>query len=545
MHGLLLATVPLLAQVAKAAPARQQDAEKRNLVCVQVEPSTVFMPTTIYVTATAQLASSAVTVAVVPSDASEPPSPKSTVTVFSSGGQPPEPKVVTITGLKWGNGTQWTNRTANCTEPSAAGRLLGTGTAAASMASGLVSSSPANTNPPMANNKGLAPRNVLYFTNWGIYGANYQPQDVPVSNVTHLLYAFGDLKADGTVISSDPYADVQKRYNGDSSSKRGNNAYGVVNQLYSMKKKNRALKTLFSIGGFTYSQQGKFSQFAGTEQGRKTFASSAVKMLADWGMDGLDIDWEYPENAAEAKNFVQLLKETRHALDEYAAGTGQKYHYLLTVAASAGPDHYRKLDLKAMDRYVDTWHLMAYDYAGTWDETAGHQANIHADPSNMASTKFSTAQAVNDYTKAGIASDKIVLGLPLYGRSFGDTDGLGKPFKGTGKTSPQDGITLYRDLPRAGADIKFDHLVGATWSYDRSSRELISYDGVESTRMKANYVRNKGLGGAVFWEASGDKKGVESLVSTMANSLGDLEHSQNMLSYPKSQYDNIKSGVTT
>lgn len=308
-----------------------------------------------------------------------------------------------------------------------------------------------------------------------------------------------------------------------------------------LKKEHRTLKTLLSVGGWTYSQAGKF-KIAATEQGRKNFASSAVKLVADWGMDGLDIDWEYPENNVEAQNFVQLLNETRSAMDTYASKNGQKYHYLLTVATSAGPKTYQTLDIKGMDRYVDSWHLMAYDYAGNWDTTTGHQANIQEDTSNKLDTKFNTEQAVNAYTQAGVAPNKLVLGLPLYGHSFAGTDGLGKPYSGNSKGSGEGGIWKYRDLPRPGAEIKTDDKLGAAWTYDPNARELVTFDNVQTTKLKASYVKNKGLGGAFFWEASGDKTGPESLVGAMADCLGELDTSENMLDYPESQYSNIRNG---
>uniref|UniRef100_A0A0P0BZ39 Endochitinase 1 n=1 Tax=Hypocrella siamensis TaxID=696354 RepID=A0A0P0BZ39_9HYPO len=541
MYSSVLSILPLLAQIVTAAPAQRQDAHRRDLMCIEVKASTIYLPTTIYINGASQPTPIPTITQVKGSEAQLAAAASPTAT-----NKPVQPnKIIVTEGLRWGNKTRFGNSTANCTDHRGTGKMLDVGITA-NLPTKVKAGKAAKPTAPIAyidTSKSVAPRNVLYFTNWGIYGANYQPQDVPADKVTHLLYAFGDMKDDGTVVSSDPYADVQKRYDGDALFKRASDAYGVVNQLYGMKKKNRNLKTLLSIGGYTYSQQGKFLKFAGSDQGRKTFASSAVKLLADWGLDGIDIDWEYPANAAEAKYFVELLKETRAALDDYAAANGQKYHYLLTVAASAGPDHYRLLDLKAMDQYVDAWHLMAYDYAGTWDTTTGHQANVNADPSNMASTKFNTDQVVGDYTRAGIAPSKLVLGLPLYGRSFGDTDGLGKPFQGAGDGAQQ-GSILYRDLPRSGATVQVDGRVGAAWSYDAKARQLVSFDNVASAKLKANYVKNKSLGGAVFWEASGDKKGDESLVDTMARSLGHLDETNNMLSYPQSQYDNIKNGAS-
>ncbi|EAA36073.3 glycoside hydrolase family 18 protein [Neurospora crassa] len=384
-------------------------------------------------------------------------------------------------------------------------------------------------------------RNAVYFTNWGIYGANFQPQQLPASQITHVLYSFADIKPDGQVVSSDTYADLEKRYPGDSWSEPGENAYGCVKQMYLLKKRNRNMKVLLSIGGWTYSP--KFPPVAATEEGRRRFASSAVKLVQDWGFDGLDIDWEYPTNAREAQDFVLLLRACRQALDDYARQYAPGYHFLITIAAPAGPQHYGVMDLPGMNPYIDSWHLMAYDYAGSWDSTTGHQANLLPSPKNLLTTRFNTDQAVRDFVRRGIPANKIVLGLPLYGRSFEGTDGLGKPYSGIGAGTLEPGTWVYRDLPRPGAKEEYDNLAKATYSYDALSRELITYDNVLSALVKTKYIFLRGLGGAVFWEASGDKTGAESLIGTLATQMKRLDQTKNLLAYPASRYANIRAGV--
>lgn len=378
----------------------------------------------------------------------------------------------------------------------------------------------------------------------GIYGANYQPQSLPASKITRVYYAFASFGSDGTVTSSDPYADLQKHYPTDSWNDAGNNAYGCVKQLYLLKKKNRQLKVILSIGGWTDSP--KFPAMAASATARQTFARSAVKLVTDWGFDGIDLDWEYPENPTQASDFVKLLAELRKQLSAWTAANAPGYRFLLTVASSAGPDHYNVLDLKGADQYLDSWNLMAYDYAGSWDTTAGHQANLFVDPGNPNAAKYSTDRAVRDYIAKGVPASKILLGLPTYGRSFDSTDGLGKSFHGVGPGSPtlqQPGLWLYKDLPRPGATEMYDEVAGASYSYDLTARELISYDNVRSAKLKGSYLKAKGLAGSFFWEASGDKQGAESLVGTLADSLGRLNGQRNLLSYPTSQYDNIRSGL--
>ena len=341
---------------------------------------------------------------------------------------------------------------------------------------------------------------------------------------------------------SDSYADTEKHYPTDSWNDVGKNAYGCVKQLFLLKKKNRHLKVLLSIGGWTYSS--RFAPIAATEAGRQRFASSAVKLMGDWGFDGLDLDWEYPANAAEARDFVLLLQACRRALDAYAAQHAPTYRFWMTIAAPAGASHYKTLDIRGMDPFLDAWHVMAYDYAGSWDPTTGHQANLFLSASNPAATKFSTEQAVRDYVAAGVAPHKLVLGMPLYGRAFEATAGPGQPYSGVGTGSVEPGVWMYRELPRPGAKEVWDDAAKASYSYDAATKELITYDTVQSVQTKGKFLVNKGLGGAVFWEASGDRKGRESLVSAVKGQMGGmLEGRQNLLSFPGSQYENMRGGM--
>lgn len=342
-------------------------------------------------------------------------------------------------------------------------------------------------------------------------------------------------------VSSDSYADLQKHYPTDSWNDSGNNAYGCVKQLYILKKHNRNLKVLLSIGGWTYSP--KFAPIAATASGRQQFASTAVQLVQDWGLDGIDIDWEYPEDAGQAQNFVQLVQACREALDTYAEQNAPGYHFLITIASPAGPQNYQILDLQGMDPYVDVWNLMAYDYAGSWDAVSGHQANVYPDLLNPPSTPFNTDQAVRYYLSQSVPAGKLVLGLPLYGRSFEQTAGPGEPYDGIGAGTLQAGVWLYKDLPRAGAAEFYDHSANASYSYDGATEEMITYDNIDSAEVKAKYLIDRGLGGAIFWEASGDRNDSTSLVATLATRMADLEEELNLLSYPTSQYDNIRDGM--
>lgn len=204
-----------------------------------------------------------------------------------------------------------------------------------------------------------------------------------------------------------------------------------MKQLFLHKKRNRSLKTLLSIGGWTNS--GNIPLPASTEVGRRKFAESAVGLLKDIGLDGLDIDWEYPKDDAEAGHYVLLLRTIREALDGYANSLPQRPHFLLTIASSCGKENYTRMHLREMDQYLDFWNMMAYDFTGPWGAKAGHQANILPSRQNPASAPHTTEAAVKYYIEnAGIHSRKIILGMPLYGRIFANTEGPGTPYQGMG-----------------------------------------------------------------------------------------------------------------
>ncbi|OBZ68201.1 Endochitinase B [Grifola frondosa] len=391
---------------------------------------------------------------------------------------------------------------------------------------------------------------VGYFTNWGIYGRKFPPSLIPVENLTHILYAFANLRQDtGEVFLSDKWADQDVHYPGDSWNDSGNNLYGNFKSIYKLKKQNRHLKVILSIGGWTYSTS--FHPIVVSPALRTKFVATSIRLLEDYGLDGLDIDYEYPKNDEQARGYTQLLKELREGLDAHAARKGIDYKFLLTIAAPCGPDNYKKLLVREMDRYLDFWNMMAYDFSGSWDQIANHQANVFGGP-------ISASESIHWYIAQGVPRHKIVMGIPLYGRSFMNTEGPGTPFHDIGAGSWERGVYDYRALPLPDSYIFRDESALASWSYNYQTKEMVSYDTEDVGRWKGEWIKREGLRGSMFWELSGDKgsprEGMESgpgkepqpgysLVAVVKDAMGELDRSPNWLRYEGSQFDNMRTGM--
>ncbi len=381
-----------------------------------------------------------------------------------------------------------------------------------------------------------AERIVGYFASWSVYDRDYHVADIPADKLTHINYAFANVSADGRCTLGDPYADIDKFYEGDSweaGALRGN-----FNQLQKLKDDYAHVKTLISVGGWTWSS--RFSDVALTPQSRTTFAQSCVQFMLDHGFDGIDIDWEYPVGGGlesnttrpeDRENYTLLLQEIRDQLDVRQAIDGETY--LLTIAAPAGPATYAHYELEAIAEIVDWVNLMAYDFHGSWESTTGFHAALYAasddpSPSPVARTQFNVDAAVQGYLGAGVPADQLVLGMGFYGRGWAGVsaanDGLFQSASGPAPGTWEPGNYDYKDvvtrLQGDGYTRHWHHEALVPWLYSPSAGVLITYDDPESIGHKTEYVTTNGLGGAMFWELSGDvASGPDSLLESIYHGL--------------------------
>jgi chitinase len=297
-------------------------------------------------------------------------------------------------------------------------------------------------------------------------------------SLTHINYAFAKVRGDDRVVfeNADAAEDLAK--------------------LRALKAGNRELKLILSIGGWGAEW---FSDAALTPESRCRFASSAVALMREHGLDGIDVDWEYPgqtgagnRNRAEDKqNFTLLLEEVRRELDRSGGGT-------LSIASSAGR-YFRYTEMDKLHAHLDWINVMAYDMAGGWSRGTAHHTPLHGPDS--------TESYIRQHLAAGIPPSKIVVGVPFYGRMWkwvvnrNSPTGLGEPFDWFASD------VSWSDLERdylGTFERGWDEAAKAPYLWDAESGTFISYEDPQSLAEKARFVRDQGLGGVMFWEQRHD-----------------------------------------
>ena len=288
---------------------------------------------------------------------------------------------------------------------------------------------------------------AAYVTGWNEF------KELPDCSVlTHINYAFGNVNKtyDGVIIQHPER----------------------LRQLVELKK-NHDIYIVLSIGGWT---AGGFSEMASTNKRRKSFARDCKRIVKEYGLDGIDIDWEYPSSSeagissspADIDHFTLLMRELRKSLGK---------EYLLSCATIADA---RFVDFKAIERYVDLVNIMMYDVGNP----PFHHASLYR--SEM-SGRVTAEEALKAHLAAGVPLNKLVLGVPFYGRSvkdFGDT-AYGALVKRT------DVVRMWDDVA------KVPYLV-------KDGEFVCTYEDAESLAWKCKFIKDRGMRGVMYWEYRND-----------------------------------------
>ncbi|MDT7724448.1 MAG: chitinase [Actinomycetota bacterium] len=393
------------------------------------------------------------------------------------------------------------------------------------------STSPTTSTPPPTTTTTPPPnpgalKNLGYFAQWGVYGRNYHVKNIETSGsaskLTHINYAFGNVTNGSCTANDDPYADYDKAYDAASSVDGVADSWdagalrGSFNQLRKLKKLHPGLKVLWSFGGWTYS--GGFAQAA---QNPAAFADSCYKLVEDprWAdvFDGIDIDWEYPNacgltcDTSGAAAFPNLISALRTRF-----GSAN----LITAAITADGSNGGKIDAAdygTAAKYLDWYNVMTYDYFGAFNAqgpTAPHSPLTSY--TGIPQAGFNSDAAIQKLKSKGVPASKLLLGIGFYGRGWtgvtqsapGGTATGGAP--GTYEAGIEDYKVLKNTCPSTGT------IAGTAYAY--CGTNWWSYDTPATIGGKTNYVKSQGLGGAFFWELSGDTTNGE-LINALGNGL--------------------------
>ena len=309
---------------------------------------------------------------------------------------------------------------------------------------------PENGTEQEENTPALPPVIVGYATYW----------DTAIPDptlLTHINYAFAHIKNDFESL------DIKGKT-------------GRFKKILALKEKNPDLKIMLSIGGWG---AGNFSEMAADDTNRKNFCKNCLAAVEEFGLAGIDLDWEYPTSSSggissspnDTKNFTLLVKELREVLGE---------DRLLTMASSSSAKY---VDFKSAIQYMDFVNIMTYDMG----DPPKHNAALY--PSSMSSR--SCQESVRFHREKGVPLNKIVLGMPFYGH---------------GNESDVPESVDFRDLKKYLEKFteKWDDTAKVPYLVNSDGKMVLTFDNEKSIGLKADFVKAQKLRGAMYWNIEAD-----------------------------------------
>lgn len=296
------------------------------------------------------------------------------------------------------------------------------------------------------------------------------PSNVDANLIDFAIYAFALINPDGT------FTVYSTRY---------------LEELVNLKLENPRIKIILGIGG--WGADG-FSDAALTPTSRYAFAREAKRWVDQYGLDGIDIDWEYPGSSAsgiksrrqDKENFTLLLTALRDVLGADA---------WISVAGTGETSYINNVEIANIAPIINYFNLMAYDFTAgeTGAGAAKHQSNLY--PSDLSLGNNSVDTQINNLIAAGMPSYQILMGIPFYAR-YGATD-----------------TKTYDDLRKNyvnknGYRVLWDNVAKAPYIVDSRGEFAYSYDNLLSIYFKGLYVVEKCLGGMFSWQSSMDRANI-------------------------------------
>ncbi|CEH35170.1 peroxiredoxin [Romboutsia lituseburensis] len=307
------------------------------------------------------------------------------------------------------------------------------------------------------------------------------PKNVDANLLDAVIYAFVEIKPDGTLLVPTP------KY---------------LNQLVNLRKENPDLQVIAAIGG--WGADG-FSDAALTPASRYNFARQVNSLINQYKLDGVDIDWEYPGSKAagikarpeDKENFTLLLTAIRDVIGD------NKWLSVASVGDNAILN--RGIEVDKIAPLINYFNLMSYDFTAgeTGEMGQRHQSNLYE--SSLSLPGYSVDKWIKNLENAGMPKSKILLGLPFYGR-------------------------LGAKITRSFDDLRENYINknGYIYNFDNQAQVpyltkdglfAMAYDNELSIYLKGQYVLKNCLGGLFAWTSTYDQANI--LARAMYNSINN------------------------
>ena len=298
-----------------------------------------------------------------------------------------------------------------------------------------------------------------YLPDWEL--KQFAPEQLALHQLTHVSHAFVAPTRDGHLKVPDNFQ-----------------AERVVRAA-----RRAGAKPLLCIGG---ADTDIFRQMAVLPLYRARFVRETALFAHRNGYGGIEVDWEFPKTDVDRAGLVALMAEFRQVC-------GPKCQLNVVVGGSKYVGD--AVDVEHLRHIVDYFVIMSYDYHGKWSDFSGYNAPLRP----YAKSNGSVAEGVEYWLDRGVPRDRMIMGLPFYGRSF-DAAGAGLPFR-------ESRSYLYRDIPAlralgvqrywdGAAEVPYLRRVDHGW--------MLSYDDARSLDLKVRYARERGLAGVMIWQITAD-----------------------------------------
>ena len=381
-----------------------------------------------------------------------------------------------------------------------------------------------------------------------------QAKDIDTSRITHLLYAFANIGADGTVTLNGPSTDtmdwqswaISKDFgdtctcagmSSSSSNSGGSCLAGQFYELWKLKRKNPKLKTVLSIGGWTWSLQ--FSAVFSDPKKRNIAIQSATSLMTTYGFDGIDIDWEFPSTTSRASSdpgyttnpqdftfLAQFCKEIR----TYWASQSLTTNIVLSVAMPPQLQDSPGVTpavAAQLNQYCTFIMIMSYEFQHNDLITRLGAPLFGTQQDSQDEITKNIDSGIKEYIQQGFTKDKIIMGIPLYAVGFS-----GFSATSGGRDMPCLGNALINKNPVAAVDYKtiLSNMNNKQYNYPQytvsqsraqaticNGTHFFSFDTPETVKIKAQYVQQSQLGGIMIWDLSQDATDAMSTMASIAS----------------------------